>query len=175
MAFISTNWLSLPTPSAVFATCQIGLHEEAFYLQCFPTIQQDPSVKKAYCFTFSGSWLCNGDFSAHITSFSGDDIPKHLLSVYSMIISKIPGLLGFLIQACCVISVTHLFHVDLWSEKQTLCLNIQPSTGSQGPERRCASVATTSEASWTPSYAVNNSSVGVYQGLGPLHPGVQNP
>lgn len=59
----SVGWpsvLQTASPAAVFAPCYIGLHTVAFYSHCFSTIQQDPSVNKAYCFSFSISYCTVG-------------------------------------------------------------------------------------------------------------------
>lgn len=55
-------------------------------------------------------FIYSGASSAHITSFSGN-IQKSLPPSQSMIISKIPGPLGFPIQAHCVTSARHLLHI----------------------------------------------------------------
>ena len=65
MAFTSANWFDSPSTSAVLATCHVGLHTAAFHLRCFPTMRQDPSVNRAYCFSSSGSLLYSGASSAH--------------------------------------------------------------------------------------------------------------
>jgi len=133
MAFTSANCLDSPSPSAVSATCRVGLHTAAFHLRYFRTMWQDPSVNRAYCFLSSGSWLYSGDSSARVTSSSGD-APKSLPSGQSMITSRIPGRLRFPIWARCVVSATHLLHVAsvAWCVEGTLSLNIQPRTGNRG-------------------------------------------
>jgi len=72
-----------------------------------------------------------------------------------VITSRIPGQLGFPIQAHYVITATHLLHIASVAccVEGTLFWNIQPKTGSQGSKWSCASVITTSEAAQTPSYA----------------------
>lgn len=163
MAFTFANWLNSPSHSAVCATCRIGCHIASFYLQCFPTIWQDPPVNRPYGFSFSGNLLYSGASSVHVTSSSGN-ILKSLSSGQSMINSKIPGWQGFPVQVCCVISTTHLLHIAsiAWCVEGTLPLNIQPSTSSWGASRRCASETFTLKAAQTPSYAASISfSVGV--------------
>ena len=105
-----------------------------------------------------------GDSLLLLGGVSSGDNPKSLPSGQSIITSKIPGRLGFPTRARWVISATHLLHVAsvAWCLEGTFPLNIQPNTGSRGARSNCASVPTTSEAAWTPSYAANISfSVGV--------------
>ena len=140
-------------------------------------MQQDPSVNRAYHFSLSSSLLYRGASSVCVTSSSGT-IPKYLPSGQFVITSNIPGWLGLPVQARCVINANHLLHVAsvAWCVEGTLPLNTQPSTGSQGARRSCASVLITSEAAQTPSYVANISfSVRVWQSSDPLYPRFQNP
>ena len=154
MVFTSADCLNLPCPSAASVPCHVGLHAASFHPCCFPRIQQDPSVNRAYRPSFSDSLFYSGTSSAHATSYSGD-ILKSLPSDWSMITSKIPGQLGFLIQDHCRMRVTYILHVAsvAWCVEVTFLLNIQPSTSSQGVKRRCAFMPTTSKADQMPTYA----------------------
>lgn len=127
MPFSSVTWIDPPCPSIASATCCIGLHTAVFCFQCIRTIQQELLVKTAYCFPFSGA-----DYivrpSQHITFSScfSDVSTEFLPSGQLVLTSKIPGQLGFPIQAPHVISMTH-------SMKSMACvkhsLNSQPTTG----------------------------------------------
>lgn len=55
-------------------------------------------------------------------------------------VSKIPGRLGFPVRVRCVISATHLRNISGICTRVFPFEHIQPSTGSQGVRRSCASL-----------------------------------
>lgn len=148
--FSSATLCDLSYPSIASATGHIELHAAAFHFQCIPTIWQEPSLKRRYCFSFSSSGLCGGASSAHDTfsSSSSDDSLTLLPFGQFMMTSKIPGQLGFLIQAHCAISVIQLVCVASVARcvEGTLLLNIQHRSGCQAARRNCATVTNTYEA-----------------------------
>lgn len=86
--------------------------------------QNTTGLTRTYCFSSSGYFIYNAASSAHITFFSGN-IPKLLPTAQSMIAFKIPGPLGFPVQAHCILGVPHLFHGAsvAWRVEQILPLN----------------------------------------------------
>lgn len=82
----------------------------AFYLQCVPMIWQEAELKREHHFLFSGSWLYGGASLAQWHLFVL--LFWWLLPLcHFMMISKIPGWLGFPIWAHCALRAIHLFHV----------------------------------------------------------------
>lgn len=110
----------------------MGVHTAAFHLWYFPKIWQDSPEHIVFHFpVFNLQWTSSG----HFTSFSGN-IPKSLPSGQSTVTSKIPGPLGFPIQAHCFFCVPPLFHIaSAVCVEWTLHLNILLSTAVRVPRR----------------------------------------
>lgn len=136
IAFGPVQLLDLPSPSAVSANCQVGLCTVAFHHWCFLPKQQDPSVNKTYCFSFSCSWLYLAS-STHVISSSHSVWIKSLPLDQSMITSEILGWLRFPLWAHCVISASCLVCVAsvVQHVERTFHLNIQLSTNSWSVSR----------------------------------------
>lgn len=77
MAFSSALWLDPPCPSIASAAGCVGLHMAAFHF----CVWKELSVKRVYCFSFSGRWLYGRASSAYVT-FCFDDSSLKFFCLY---------------------------------------------------------------------------------------------
>lgn len=103
MAFSSALWLDPPCTSIASAAGCVGLHMAASIFNGWKEL----SVKRLYCFSFSGRRLYRRASSPYVTFYFDDDNLKFLPLWWFLLTSKIPGWFGF------------LFELAVWSTQPT--------------------------------------------------------
>lgn len=123
----------------------------SFWFSVYSYNIAEPSIKSAYHFPFSGSWLCMVGSPQHISSFPS----PMMMIVQNFALRQIPDLWfclqGVLFELSRWSAQTTLHASETWCVKRTFLLNIQTRTGYQGAWRSCASMTLTSEAARVPS------------------------